>query len=492
MSADEAQRLEYSRLMIDGAGHSLTLIDPESLTFVDVSEATSRIFGYTRDELLAGGPRMLSDASDDELRSRYRQAIDAYPEPVFGHVQQVKSDGSFVEFEVIRRAVKAPGRWLIVVTGRDITEERRVRESQERLQAAVAQAGDGLAVIDAETLAYVDANEAIARIAGASREDLLKLGPDAVHRRLGEVTPLREVYAQIVRDAPAVHADEIALVSLDGRRLVLHRMRKAVMIGGRWFIVLNVRDITREKDAEAARERYVEELRRSNEELERFAYAASHDLQEPLRMISSFIELLGRRHGPQLGDEGREFMGYVTSGASRMRRLIDDLLEYSRTGRSSKLDDLVDMKAVFDDVTDNLAQAIEAKGARVEAGTLPTVLSDRTLLTQLLQNLVANALKFSQDGRAPVVRVNCTEDESGWTVTVADNGIGIDAKDFDRIFTIFQRLHAREQYEGTGIGLALCKKIVELHGGRIQVESKPGEGSTFRFTLPRSREAAAR
>jgi len=238
------------------------------------------------------------------------------------------------------------------------------------------------------------------------------------------------------------------------------------------------RDITERKRAEAT-------LKSANRELEQFAYIASHDLREPLRMISSYIALLGRRYGEVLNEEARDFLGFATEGAKRMDRMVLDLLEFSRVGRMSDPFAPVPLEEIVATAIANLKVAIDENAAEITvAADLPTVTGSHGELVRLLQNLIGNALKYRDPNRSPVVTISARRDERAWVVAVDDNGIGIAPDYFERIFDIFQRLHTRDKYEGTGIGLAVCRRIVEYHGGRIWVESNPGIGSTFLFTLP--------
>lgn len=237
-------------------------------------------------------------------------------------------------------------------------------------------------------------------------------------------------------------------------------------------------------EEQSIQERARRELERSNRELAEFAYVASHDLQEPLRTVASYTQLLQRRYKGKLDSDADEFIDSAVEGAQRMQSLIQDLLAYSRVGSRPEEPMPVNLAVVVEDVRRLLHQAIADAKAEVVADPLPVVVGNERQFLQLLQNLIANAIKFRHPDRAPRVEVRAEQVAGGWRISVQDNGIGIDARHFDRIFQIFQRLHARDEYPGTGIGLAICKRIVELAGGRIGVESVPGEGSTFWFTVP--------
>ena len=247
--------------------------------------------------------------------------------------------------------------------------------------------------------------------------------------------------------------------------------------GGRRIYTAVLRDVTDRVRAE-------QELARSNAELEQFAYVASHDLQEPLRMVASYTQLLARRYGDRLDDDAREFIGFAVDGVTRMQALINDLLAFSRVGTRGGSFESTDADLVLERVLVNLGPAIEDAGAVVTSDPLPTVIADAGQLGQVFQNLIANAVKFRRPGDTPRVHVSATRTGESWLFSVADNGIGIAPEFAERIFILFQRLHKRDEYPGTGIGLSICKKIVERHGGEIWLESKPGEGTTFRFTIP--------
>jgi PAS domain S-box-containing protein len=248
------------------------------------------------------------------------------------------------------------------------------------------------------------------------------------------------------------------------------------------------RDITVRKAMENEIKQTMEKLQQSNAELEQFAYVASHDLQEPLRMVASYVQLLERRYKGKLDPEADEFIAYAVDGANRMRGLIDDLLTYSRVSRLGKPFEPTDLESTLDVVLMNLQASIAENGAVVTHDKLPVVMADGGQMVQLLQNLIGNAIKFhSKD--PPRVHVSAQVKENEYLFAVRDNGIGIAPEYFDRLFKIFQRLHTREEYPGSGIGLAICKKIVERHGGRIWIESQVGKGSTIYFTLNKQKRS---
>lgn len=244
-----------------------------------------------------------------------------------------------------------------------------------------------------------------------------------------------------------------------------------------------VRRAIREKKLRDEKRQAQEELARSNRDLEQFAYVASHDLQEPLRMVATYTQLLAERYQGKLDENADKYIHYAVDGALRMQTLVQDLLAFSRVGRGGFNLKPVELTPVLETVQQNLRAAIEESGAQLQFEQLPTVVADRSLLIQLFQNLIGNAIKF-RSSTAPVIRVTAEKRAKEWTFSVRDNGMGIAPEHAEIIFVIFKRLHTHSEYPGSGIGLAICKKIVEQHGGRIWVESQPGQGCTFKFTLP--------
>jgi PAS domain S-box-containing protein len=291
-------------------------------------------------------------------------------------------------------------------------------------------------------------------------------------------------------DGQPCHPAEIRLLHKDGSWVWVESSGVVVdtdpLIRG---TVVSFRDISARRAAtDEARElnitlvRRANELVESNEELERFAYIASHDLQEPLRMITSFLLLLKKRYTGQVDDTAAQYIDFAVDGAERMKKLIRDLLEYSRAGAPLEDYTQVDLNMVMFDVATMFDNKITSAGARLDVGHLPMIQGRRLQLQQLFQNLVSNALKY-RGKEPPVIEIGCVDKGKHWEFFVKDNGIGIDPRFNEKIFLIFQRLHNKTEYSGTGIGLAICRKIVERHGGQIWVESEPGKGSTFKFTL---------
>ena len=366
--------------------------------------------------------------------------------------------------------------------------EEVLRESEARFRQTFELAGSGMAHVGLDGR-FLRVNRRLCDILGRSEAELI--GRSVKEISHSEDRDLTDAERSRVRSGKLEVAHfEKRYLRPDGRTvwvdLAVALARGAE--GAPLYEIAVFDDITERKNAEAALHAAHEELKRSNSELEQFAYVASHDLQEPLRMVSSYTQLIQRRYGDKLDGDAKEFMHYVVDGAARMKQLIEDLLAYSRVGTKGKQFREIEVEAALKRAVTNLRAAIEESGAAVTWDPLPKVSGDDLQLAQLFQNLIGNALKFR--GRSvPRIHVSVAEKEGEWEIAVADNGIGIEPQYFERIFMVFQRLHTQADYPGTGIGLAICKKVVERHGGRIWVASRPGEGSRFHFTLPKRHEA---
>ncbi|HEV7495038.1 sensor histidine kinase [Baekduia sp.] len=334
-------------------------------------------------------------------------------------------------------------------------------------------------------------------LAAAGFDGLLKHFNDAWEQQLGWPRAVMETkpYLDIVHPEDRSET-ELQIGRLAQGETIAEYVCRMVCVDGsvRWmawsggpgdeaFYIVG-RDVSERLAMEHELAQRADRLQGTNAELQDFAYTASHDLSEPLRMVASFLGLLERRSAEDLDEKGREYLRLASDGAVRMRHLIDDLLTYSRVANEEPRREQVDLHALVDDVLAVLGPAIAETGATVEVGELPTLEAEPTQLAQLLQNLIGNAAKFHPPGRSPTVCVSARRTTGACVLTVADDGIGIDEADQERIFAMFTRLHGRDAYAGTGIGLAICRRIAERHGGRIYVESTPGQGSMFHTLLP--------
>jgi len=492
---------ERFRAVVDSANDGILVYDRQ-LNIIAANRAAERIIGLPLGKVV-GAPGFTSllacvkqDGSPLAPEDRPTRITIRTGEPQSNVVIGIRRSGEAVTWlsvntAFLRRADET-GWYGIVSTIGDITAQRlaesALRESEERFRQTFELAASGIChVIDGR---FVRVNKSLSEILGYSEKELLGLDvkqishpedrdvtdADRARIRSGEIESARFEKRYIRADDRVVWVDLAVALVRDASRAPQYE-------------IAIFDDITARKQAEAALREAHEELKRSNSELEQFAYVASHDLQEPLRMVSSYTQLLMRRYGDKFDKDAKEFMHYVVDGAARMKQLIEDLLAYSRVGTRAKNFGSADMEAALRRAITNLRVAIEEAGAAVTWDSLPTVRADDAQLTQLFQNLIGNALKF-RSASVPRIHVSASQLEDEWQLTVRDNGIGIERQYFERIFMVFQRLHNKAEYPGTGIGLAICKKVVERHGGRIWVESQPGEGSAFHFTLPRQGEDA--
>jgi PAS domain S-box-containing protein len=488
----ERQQLELLAKAMDEAGDAIFVIDPEAYKYVAVNQAAAALYGLPRQEMIDRGMDWANAAmkglrSREELLPLHYEAIKRYPEALRETREFPRPGGGPPRIlETTRRAMQVDGKWLVVSVRRDVTELQLSLRQLQQLHEALNDAHDPVYVIDPEAMEWVYINKSATRVFGMPVADLMKLGMRKAMETIGiwSLDELHALYLSLIERYPEA-ATDTRTVAWPGRpEVVLEYTRRAVRVGNDWRIVTVTHDVTDRVRAAAQLEARAAELARSNRDLEQFAYVTSHDLSEPLRMVASYTQLLERRYGHLLDKDGKEFMHYIVDGAQRMRQLIDDLLVYSRAGRGdSKLQEHP-LDVPLDRALANLEHAVRDAGATIERpASLPVVPCNPTAMTQLFQNLVGNALKFRGE-RPMVVRITAEREGPMWRISVADTGIGIAPEYFERVFVIFQRLHTRDRYEGTGIGLAICKKVVERHGGRIWVESTPGEGACFRFTLP--------
>jgi PAS domain S-box-containing protein len=460
--------------------------------FIRVNRRLCNILGYREEEMLKLTGRQISHPDDLDIINEQRPALHAGEiSAVRLEKRYLRKDGAvvWVKFSMtVERDADGKPLYEIAVYD-DITVQRdteaRLKESEARFRQTFELAASGIChVVDGR---FVRVNRSLCEILGYRERELLGrhvkevshpedrdvTDADLARIRAGELDQARFEKRYLRRDGSVVWCD-----------LAIAQVRD--VFGMPLYEIAVFDDITERKKSEAALQAAHEELKRSNAELEQFAYVASHDLQEPLRMVASYTQLLGRRYEARLDQDAREFMSYIVDGATRMKQLIEDLLAYSRVGTKGQEFKPVALEAPLRRALFNLRAGIEEAGAAVTYDPLPTVLGDEVQLGQLLQNLVGNALKF-RSGSVPRIHLGVTNSPQEWTIEVRDNGIGIEPQYFERIFMVFQRLHNKGEYPGTGIGLAICKKEVERHGGRIWVESRPAQGpnqgSSFHFTL---------
>jgi PAS domain S-box-containing protein len=500
--AEEALRRERERFraVVDSANEGILVYDRD-LRVMDANAAAERIIGLPLAEMV-GKPGFTSllpcvreDGSPMGPADRPTRRTVETGEPQSGLVMGIRRDEVQTTWLSINTGfLRRPDDsdfYGIVSTVSDITAARAaqdaLRVSEERFRQTFEYAEDGIANVSLDGH-FLLVNRRLCEMLGRPEEALIGLSvkdishpddrdvTDGARRRLlgGELRSVQFEKRYLRSDGEPFWVELTIGLVRDARGEPLYEIA-----------VFN--DITERKEAEAMLNEAHQELKRSNAELEQFAYVASHDLQEPLRMVSSYTQLLQRRYKEKFDGDANEFMGYIVDGAARMKQLIEDLLAYSRVGTRGKDFKPVEVEAALRRAVANLRAAITESGASVSNDPLPPVEADDLQLAQLFQNLIGNALKF-RSSSVPRIHISVSQTDSEYQFAVADNGIGIEPQYFERIFMVFQRLHNKGEYPGTGIGLAICKKVVERHGGRIWVDSTPGGGSTFRFTLPRRRE----
>jgi PAS domain S-box-containing protein len=491
------QSEERFRATFDAAAAGMAIVAPDG-RFALVNRSLCEIVGYTNEELLATTFQKITHPEDLDTDLGLLQHLTAGDIPDYrlekrylhksGHEVWIMLSAS-----VVRDSFGAPLHFVALIE--DITPRKRaedaLRRQSELMMAVLDQMSDGVVVAN-EAGRFLLFNPAAEKILGAGA---LNASPsewsDRYHLFLADaVTPFPAERIPLARAILGESIDGVemfvrepgrpeggAWISVNARPLVdserIHRGGVAVF-----------RDITERKKGEQELARRADELARSNAELEHFAYVASHDLQEPLRTVSGFTQLLARRYRGALDEKADQFIDFAVDGCNRMRQLIEDLLEYSRVNTRGRPFLTTDCEAILDRALANLKVTIEETGTAITHDRLPTISGDATQIGQLFQNLIANAIKF-RSRHSPEVQISAAKSATEWTFSVTDNGIGIEPRYAEKVFVLFQRLHTRDVYPGTGIGLALCKKIVERHRGRIWFEPNPTGGTRFCFTIPR-------
>ncbi|WP_243374710.1 PAS domain S-box protein [Geotalea sp. SG265] len=453
--------------------------------FHAVNRAYCNIFGYEEMEVLHPDfnfMRITHPADVERNVSELNRVLSGEVNSLFIEKRNIRKDGTVVWVRVSAAACldeeERPARVIAIVE--DIQDRKEAEEalkiSEANYRTIFNSANDGLFVQCAQSGAILDVNQKVLELYKYSYEEVLRLNVEDLSVVSAGYTQERAMEVGRRATAGEPQLEEWLALAKDGTRFWVEVSLKKVVLGGKDRLLAVVRDISERK-------RVLDELERSNRELEQFAYIASHDLQEPLRMVAGYVKLLERKYKGRLDAKAETYINFAVDGAARMQKLIEGLLAYSRISRGISFAP-IDAGKPFAAAVANLDAVIRESGARIGSGPLPVLEGDETQLMQLFQNLLSNGIKYRKRDVSPEIHVSARRDNDEWLFAVQDNGIGIERKYFEQIFQIFRRLHGQDEYQGTGIGLASCKKIVERHGGRIWVESEPGKGSTFCFTIP--------
>lgn len=480
------------RSLFESSPDAVLLIEADGRIAL-VNRQTEAILGYGRDELQGQPVEVLVP---ERLRGRHvdlRQRFTANPSlrPMGAGSSLVarRKDGSELPVDIMLSPIKAKDQATrTIVALRDATARVRTEEqltaSEAVFKALFDQAPDAIVAVDLNGK-IVRVNHQTETMLGYAPSELLgqpieMLVPD---RYRTEHVGKRQAYTSCPVSRPMGAGLELSARRRDGSEVPVDIMLSPVQLKDSGMVISVLRDITEKRQAAQALKERAAQLESSNKELEMFAYVASHDLQEPLRAVASSCQLLEKRLGDKLEPTNREFLQFAVDGAKRMRALIDDLLAFSRVSSRSAEPSPVSLDETLRRALANLGTRIAETSAAIKSDPLPAVLGDAGQLVQVFQNLIGNALKFHREDVQARIDVTCERQGAFYKIAIKDNGIGMEPRYHEKIFVLFQRLHTRDEYPGTGIGLALCKKIIERHGGTIHVESEPGRGSTFSFLL---------
>jgi PAS domain S-box-containing protein len=497
---------ELHLALIEGRYRGLLEAAPDAMVVMNQNGAivllnlqAEKQFGYSRSQLMGQQVKcIIPEGFAERLLADGRRSVEeALAQQIGTGIELIghRQDGTTFPIEIMLSPLESEGGILVTIAIRDISvrkaAEQHLAQMEGRYQGLLEAAPDAMVVVN-HSGAIVLLNLQSEQQFGYSRDEL-------IGRPVRQIIPegfAERLLADGLRSVEEALSQQIGTgIELTGRRKNGSTFPIEIMLSpldspDGMLVTAAIRDVSVRHKAEAHLLRMVSELNRSNEELRQFAYVASHDLQEPLRMVASFTQLLATRYQGKLDADADEFIAFAVDGANRMQRLIQDLLAYSRVSTTgTQLLETSSEDALCEALV-NLRGAIEESGAVVTHDPLPAVCADETQLIQLFQNLIGNAIKYHGLAAPRVHIVAGRTGRSSWRFSVQDNGLGIEAQYFDRIFGVFQRLHTRSEFSGTGIGLAICKKIVERHGGRISVESEPGKGSTFHFVLAESERSS--
>ena len=448
-----------------------------------LNHAFEKLTGYTKEELHSiDWSTVLTPTKWQEMEKQKLDELIITGKPVRYEKEYIRKDGSIVPIELLVNIVfdkeGNPEYYHSFIT--DITERKKAEDNLKRQAALLDVSYEAIFSWDYDG-GIISWNHGAERLYGfSSKEAVGSISHDLLKTKFPiEFTEFTEI---LLKDK--MWTGELTHTTKDGKEIIVESRQQLIKDASNNNIVLETnRDITERKKTEKKMNKTMGELERSNQELERFAYVSSHDLQEPLRMITLYSQLLERRYRDSLDSDADDFIEYIVENAKRMKQLIDDLLSFSRVNTDVKDFENVNLETVLDSVISSLAMSIEEFNINITHDPLPSLLADSTQMVQVFQNLLINAIKFRGE-EPPEIHISAEKGEMEWIFSISDNGIGIKPEHQKQIFEVFKRLHTREEYPGTGIGLSICQKIIRHHGGRIWLESELGKGTTFYFTIP--------
>ena len=482
LKSSEVRNRAVFNTVVDG----IVIIDKQG-TVVDLNPASEEMFAYSREEVIGKNVKLLMpephQSSHDDYLSNYLNTGERKIIGIGRQVDGLRKDGTLFPVNLaVSEFTLSNGKHYFTGILHDLTELQKERNF---VRTIIETAGALIVLLDREGR-ITSFNRGCQKATGYYPEEVLGkfvwdflIPPE-------EISSVRQVFADLTRgEFPSTHTNywltrDGELRSIEWYNTFLNDERGEVE-----YIIGTGIDITDKRRTEDELEHKARDLERSNRDLQQFAYVASHDLQEPLRMISSYVQLLARRYKDKLDQDAREFIDFAVDGANRMQTLINDLLSYSRVGTHGGNFSKLNINAIVDEAIHNLEVTLTEKNGRVERANLPEIDGDKTQILQVFQNLITNGIKF-HGKEPPLIKIDYEERDSEWYFSVMDNGVGFEPRFEEKIFIIFQRLHSIGEYPGTGIGLSICKRIIERHGGGIGATSQPGEGSIFYFTIPRN------
>lgn len=480
---------EQIQTIFKNAPDAVIVIDSEG-KIAQWNLMAEKIFGWEREEVI--GKHLHEVIIPERFREAHTKGMKHFLQTGEGPVLNkpielpaLRKDNSEFQTELSISPYQFKGKYFFIGFVKDITErkkaEDRLKESEEKFNKAFAASPAGILITRLSDQKYIDVNNAMVEMMGIPKEEFI--GRTSVEMGIIMEPEVRQKALEQINNYGYFKNLEMDIKHKSGRAVHILISAYTVLIHGEKHAINVVYDITEKKQAEDQLKKRTEELAISNQDLEQFAYIASHDLQEPLRMVTSFLQLLEKHLDKKLDKDGKEYMAFAVDGSRRMKSMIEDLLSYSRI-MSRKIElEKVDLNELLEDALQDLREKIKDTNAKIVCKKLPSLTIDKIKFTRLFLNLIGNAIKFSRTGVTPTVEIAYNERGDEYLFWVKDNGIGINKDYEEKIFMLFQRLNPIGQYEGTGIGLAECKKIVEMHGGKIWVESEMEKGSVFYFTI---------